>query len=658
MAGQGNSLGKIGLAIGLALALAVVVLPGQLSRSASARQNVHQPIITAIASDEARVPSARDNREPLLRQTAQDIFAQHLSSDQTFEVGLTNIIGEWAVVNFRVYDLTVESTPGWDVHVGLAYWNGTSWNLALEDSDEFATWLDEIPDALISVEARQFLIRPTVSTASDAPGLWLPFPVGQTWKYLAGPNGGSGRIAIDFGPFGFRNRLERPNPTPTPPLTGRERDVIAAATGIVIDRTDNSIVIRHGSHAAWETGYTSLASASIGVGLGQMVFQGQRIGAASAEIDPTKGVHLHFWVRKDGLDQIIDGQVLSEWRIFQDNGYSVGQNAGRIVYKDGTEKIDCRTVEVFELPGDQCHVKHFSVEPDPLPAATISFEPITITVPLSDTGVTKVVVDNAPNLYGVDLRLTYTPATSITVVDAFPDIGGIQLVPGTVFDDTPNAVIQNVVDPALGLIRFQTELQVPASAFNGNGSLIEITWQRLFTGPVQLSLDEINLTDPNGRALPVVISPTGQIDIQSGLVLQGQVELQGTADWGGVTLDTASRQIQTGSNGRFKIGVHQNYRLTLSVPGYLSAVADGTSSRATFADSDTVRLGRVVLLGGDVTGDDRINIFDLAFIGRRFHSDDPLADVNGDGTVNIFDMTITAANYGQFGPITTWQPID
>lgn len=72
-------------------------------------------------------------------------------------------------------------------------------------------------------------------------------------------------------------------------------------------------------------------------------------------------------------------------------------------------------------------------------------------------------------------------------------------------------------------------------------------------------------------------------------------------------------------------------------------------------DSPQGGLGTVQLLGGDVTEDDMIDIFDLAFIARRYQSQDAAADINADGIVDIFDLSITAGNYNQRGPVTSWQ---
>jgi hypothetical protein len=58
----------------------------------------------------------------------------------------------------------------------------------------------------------------------------------------------------------------------------------------------------------------------------------------------------------------------------------------------------------------------------------------------------------------------------------------------------------------------------------------------------------------------------------------------------------------------------------------------------------------VVLLGGDVNGDGRIDILDIAFVGARFGGHDPGADINDDGMVDILDLVLTAGNFGQRAP--------
>jgi hypothetical protein len=57
------------------------------------------------------------------------------------------------------------------------------------------------------------------------------------------------------------------------------------------------------------------------------------------------------------------------------------------------------------------------------------------------------------------------------------------------------------------------------------------------------------------------------------------------------------------------------------------------------------------LPAGDATGDNVVDIFDLALIARYFNGTNPQADINGDGVVNIVDLALAAGNYRQAGPV-------
>ena len=66
-----------------------------------------------------------------------------------------------------------------------------------------------------------------------------------------------------------------------------------------------------------------------------------------------------------------------------------------------------------------------------------------------------------------------------------------------------------------------------------------------------------------------------------------------------------------------------------------------------------VDVGEIVLLGGDVNGDDCIDVRDLSLVAWHLDDDDPQADINGDGDVDILDLSLLATNFGQVGP-SSW----
>jgi hypothetical protein len=64
-------------------------------------------------------------------------------------------------------------------------------------------------------------------------------------------------------------------------------------------------------------------------------------------------------------------------------------------------------------------------------------------------------------------------------------------------------------------------------------------------------------------------------------------------------------------------------------------------------------LAPVTLLGGDVNGDNLIDIRDLSYVAYHLGGPDAQADINGDGKVDILDLTMIAGNFGIKGP-TLW----
>ena len=138
---------------------------------------------------------------------------------------------------------------------------------------------------------------------------------------------------------------------------------------------------------------------------------------------------------------------------------------------------------------------------------------------------------------------------------------------------------------------------------------------------------------------------------QNTTVVQGQIKLQGQLN-NRVALVTSAEGQQThpSTDGKFALvlAAGQPYTITVTAPGHLSALATGQIP----VESATLNLGLIALPYGEVTGDDSIDIFDMAYITSRMGSSDFLADVNRDGTVTPADINLSSVNYGQHGPIS------
>ena len=138
--------------------------------------------------------------------------------------------------------------------------------------------------------------------------------------------------------------------------------------------------------------------------------------------------------------------------------------------------------------------------------------------------------------------------------------------------------------------------------------------------------------------------------------LQGRVLLQGRSDHSGVSVSSSlsksrSDSTATDRNGRFAIATSHGegfYTITVAKPGYLGAVSERPVKMTVDA---VVDLGQITLIGGDVNGDNEIDVRDLSYVAWHFDEEDPKADINGDGIVDIFDLSLIAGNFGRKGPV-------
>lgn len=137
-------------------------------------------------------------------------------------------------------------------------------------------------------------------------------------------------------------------------------------------------------------------------------------------------------------------------------------------------------------------------------------------------------------------------------------------------------------------------------------------------------------------------------------ILAGTVLLQGRTDHSGAQIFVSQEacpisqpsdpSVVTNVEGRFEITgpAGQTYScLQVVKAGYL--VAQKSSPQGD--------VGETTLPGGDVTGDNVVDIFDLTLIASNYNTNDPMTDINADGQVNIIDLVIMASNYGRQGPV-------
>lgn len=141
----------------------------------------------------------------------------------------------------------------------------------------------------------------------------------------------------------------------------------------------------------------------------------------------------------------------------------------------------------------------------------------------------------------------------------------------------------------------------------------------------------------------------------------GEIHLQGRSDYSGVEVqvqhqpgngDVESFNVSpaqvTGAEGKFSFLAQGVLVVTAHKQGYLDA-----QTTVQVARDAPIDLQPTTLYGGEVTGDNLIDISDLAYLGAHFGSNDLKGDVNSDGQVDILDMSMAAANFMMRGP-TPW----
>lgn len=155
--------------------------------------------------------------------------------------------------------------------------------------------------------------------------------------------------------------------------------------------------------------------------------------------------------------------------------------------------------------------------------------------------------------------------------------------------------------------------------------------------------DSLVLLGIEGTDAPVLV---GKI-IGQGVTVSGTVDFHGEATKANVTLksaDGAEYSIETAKGAYTIDGVSEgDYTLTIEKKGHLPY------SKSVTIDADTLDLGSVTLLGGDVDTDSRyINFSDVSVMLSEFKKETAVSNssnINEDNYVNFTDLSILLSNF-------------
>ncbi|MEZ4639989.1 MAG: cohesin domain-containing protein [Caldilineaceae bacterium] len=283
--------------------------------------------------------------------------------------------------------------------------------------------------------------------------------------------------------------------------------------------------------------------------------------------------------------------------------------------------------------------------------AEVRITPSTTSVSAGETF--QVFVDASSGaLFGADVSMAFSAATL--------EVTSISLGTGL----QPETIAVNTYDNGGGTLQFAYSQQgsSEANVSGSNLTLATITFLAHTAGSANVTLGSVLFTDRDGNpTTPAPLDSPINITVDPSPSVYVDVELQGRSDHAGLQLEvkpTGAGNVLYDTSvaaGRLEIlNVPAGaYQARVSAPKYLAAIQDFTvpttlSEYDLNAVNGTPASGLILgLRGGDINGDDQINIQDLVLIGVNFGSTTVLTpDINGDGIVNIQDLAIAAGNFG------------
>lgn len=253
------------------------------------------------------------------------------------------------------------------------------------------------------------------------------------------------------------------------------------------------------------------------------------------------------------------------------------------------------------------------------------------------------------NLNEVQFRVRFDPSRA-QVEDADPTRPGVQISVGSLFGPTFGQV-QNLVDNTGGTIDFRVRATSP---INSDGVLAVVKWRGIAAGATVLTFDQITFLDNTNAPISGITTLNGLVNVSggsSGGTISGIIRTQNNRpNQSGIQVSVsvqpcasfaASNTTTTANDGSFSFSSGAYQCLRASRPGYMIGQLASPSGD----------IGTRNLLAGDITGDNQINIFDLARAASVYQQADPVADYNESGTVDILDLALIALNYGRTGPV-------
>jgi len=133
-------------------------------------------------------------------------------------------------------------------------------------------------------------------------------------------------------------------------------------------------------------------------------------------------------------------------------------------------------------------------------AAVVRPDPASLTVVAGQMQTISVLVENAAEVYGIDIRASFDPAL-IEIVDADAARDGVQMTPGAF--PQPDFVALNLADNAAGALRYAATQVNPTPPASGSGVVFTFQVRGRANGVSPLRIELVEMANRSGELLSV-----------------------------------------------------------------------------------------------------------------------------------------------------------
>ncbi len=134
-------------------------------------------------------------------------------------------------------------------------------------------------------------------------------------------------------------------------------------------------------------------------------------------------------------------------------------------------------------------------------SALVRSEPAILEVGQGQVETLSLILEDAQEVYGIDVRARFDPAV-IEIVDTDPAAEGVQMLPGDF--PQPDFLVRNTVDNAAGTLMYVATQVNPTPPANGKGPILSIQFRgKVINRQSAFTIEFVDIVDRQGRQLSV-----------------------------------------------------------------------------------------------------------------------------------------------------------